>query len=377
MIWTDTMKTKTALKGLLVPLLAGSGLLLAASTLSAQELPEDDEPGRVRIQGQDVIEEDTLDLGPSGPLVDYREEMRSFIQNISRFARGYRSDFSVIVEDALALVIKTNITDEEQVMPARTFTRSVQGIMATGLYHGEPEYGKPAADEKILAAKLGLLQHAQSAGLPIFVLDKTDDPTQIEDGRSRSSSLGHVYGATTHSDFDVSVLPNYPRRPFNENPVSVLSLGAIKNFVVVGNANSYGREDEFALRMHQTNHDMIVVDVFLGDRPLSRQAVETLKYKRNGARRLVFARVSIGTAASYRYYWKANWREGFPAWLGRSLNDNPDAYYVEYWRPEWQRIITGDTASYIYGVVDQGYDGVVLADADIFQAYDGSAEDDQ
>ena len=197
------MKMKTTLKRMLLSLLGCAGLLLVSSALNAQDLPEDEGDGRVRIQGQDVIDDDLLDLGPTGPLVDYREEMRLFIQNISRFARGYRRDFSVIIEDALALVIKTNISDDALILPARTFTRSIQGVMATGLYYGKPEYGKPAGDDKILAAKLGLLQHAKRAGLPIFVLDKTDVPNQIEDGRSSSNSLGYVYSATTHSDFDV------------------------------------------------------------------------------------------------------------------------------------------------------------------------------
>ncbi|MEE8350918.1 MAG: hypothetical protein V3R37_01825 [Rhodospirillales bacterium] len=37
-----------------------------------------------------------------------------------------------------------------------------------------------------------------------------------------------------------------------------------------------------------------------------------------------------------------------------------DRNYVQYWRPEWQRIITGDAKSYIYGIIRQGFDGVVL-----------------
>lgn len=368
------MASNITLRSLFSSLLGGLVVLTLSTAVQTQDLPDEGD-GRVRIQGQDLEDEEFIDLNPSGPLVDFREEMRSFIQNIARFTRQHRPNFTVVVEDALSLLIKTNVADETRVLPARTYTRSIQGVMATGLYYGTLEYGSPAGDEKILAAKLSLLKQASEAGLPVFVLDRTDEPPQIDDGRMKAEALGYIHGSTTHADFDISVLPAYPTRPYGENPVSVLSLSAINNYVVVGNASVYGREDEIALRLHGTNHDLVVVDVFLGDRPLSKRAVETLKYKKNGAKRLVFARVNIGTAASYRYYWKANWREGFPSWLGRILPNNPDAHYVEYWRPEWQRIITGDTASYIYGVIDQGYDGVVLAGANIYEAFDGSTED--
>ncbi|MBT3556842.1 MAG: hypothetical protein HOC63_10705 [Rhodospirillales bacterium] len=368
------MKMKNSLRHAGFALFIGASLLIMPNLVHAQEIPDDDS-GVVRIQGEDVNAQEDIDLTPSGPLVDYREEMRRFIQNIARFARGYKREFNVIIEDALELIVKRNVTDETLAMPARTFTRSIQGVMATGLYHGTPQFGEPAGDDKILTANLDLLLKADQAGLAVFVLDETSDRAQIDAGRSQTKGLGYVYGATDHAEFDLSMLPSYPRRPFDENPVSILSLGAIKNFAVIGNANAYGREDEFALQMHETNHDLMIVDVFLGQKPLSKRAVETLKYKKNGARRQVFARVDIGTAASYRYYWKANWREGFPPWLGRTLPDNPDAHYVEYWRPEWQRIITGDTQSYIYGVIDQGYDGVILAGADIYQAFDGSTEE--
>ena len=62
----------------------------------------------------------------------------------------------------------------------------------------------------------------------------------------------------------------------------------------------------------------------------------------------------------YFYYWKPRWQEGSPLWISAAFADDPDKYYVEYWHPEWQKIITGNTDSYIYGIIAQGFDGVVL-----------------
>jgi hypothetical protein len=63
-------------------------------------------------------------------------------------------------------------------------------------------------------------------------------------------------------------------------------LNSVKNFLYLRDSTSFGRQDEFALERHGTNYDMVVVDVFHGRTPLSKQAVETLKFKMLGARRL-------------------------------------------------------------------------------------------
>lgn len=348
--------------------------------VSAQDLqPEEGEAGSVRthIQGgsngqyYNYTKRKYSDLELlDDSRTDHREEMRRFVERAAQFSHRFRPAFGVIVEDALALLVKINPVDTSIIRLARAYTKSIDGIMPTGLFHGMTSYGIANDDPDVLEMNLDLAAQAKKVGLPVFVLDKTDDPKQIAAGRDRSANLGYRYGVSTSAYFEDGVLPDFPDKPYDENATNILSLKDVRNFAVIGNSALYGPEDEFALRMNLNNYDLLVVDVFHGQKPLSKRAVETLQYKRNGARRLVYARVNIGTAARYLYYWRDSWREGSPRWLGRPMLDNPDAHYVEYWRPEWQRIIYGDTASYIYGVIDQGYDGVVLADVDAFQEFE-------
>ncbi|MCH7832210.1 MAG: Hsp70 family protein [Proteobacteria bacterium] len=130
--------------------------------------------------------------------------------------------------------------------------------------------------------------------------------------------------------------------------------------------------------MHDTNYDLLIVDVFHGREPLGKQAVATLKYKKLGARRLVYASVDVGAAASFRYYWKANWGEGSPMWIKAPVRGDPDSYHVEFWRPEWQRIIAGDTQSYVYGIIAQGFDGVVLTGIEeAYRFFEGAEEQEE
>lgn len=314
-------------------------------------------------------------MGPAIPLLDFREEMRDFIIRIANYTRRVRPNFNILIEDALDLTYKRDDIDQELTSPARTFMRSVDGIMVKDLFSGNPDLDSDENDE-IRKARLGLLETAVDNGLNVFVLDRPKDRQAADAGYREANKLGFIYQPRESAHFETTDLPNYPSRPFDETGNSAVSLRDIGNFAVVGNSAPYGREDEFALHMHKNNYNIVIVDVFHGRQPLSKQAVETLKYKATGARRLVFARVDIGTAASYRYYWQPNWQPRSPRWIGDSVRGEPDHYYVEFWRPEWQRIIFGDSASYVYGVVDQGYDGIVLGGIDAYQIYEGGGDGD-
>jgi uncharacterized protein (TIGR01370 family) len=177
---------------------------------------------------------------------------------------------------------------------------------------------------------------------------------------------------------DINALPRFLSRPHRENANHILSFGGVRNFLVIGDPSAFGRQDEFALKIHDTNYDAVITEVFHGRRPLAAQAVETLKYKKLGARRLALARVDIGTAATYSFFWRPEWREGSPVWINAPLPGNPDRHYVQYWNPNWQRLIYGDNNSFLYGVIaDQGFDGVLLAGVEAYRFFEGATEQEQ
>jgi cysteinyl-tRNA synthetase, unknown class len=176
---------------------------------------------------------------------------------------------------------------------------------------------------------------------------------------------------------DLIEIPPYPHRPNNENSNNILALGDVKNFVYLSDPAAFGRQDQFALKIHDTNFDLIIVDPFSGRDPLSKAAVETLKYKKLGARRLVFARMDIGTVASYRYYWQDGWREGNPSWIANPYPGDPDRYFIEYWDPAWKDLMYGNPQSYLYGLITQGYDGVILEGMRSYLVFEGNVEVEQ
>ena len=308
-------------------------------------------------------------LAPA-PVRDPAEDMRQFIQTISNFARRAKPGFAVVVEGTLPLLVAKDENDETHLIPIRTFIRSIDGVLEDGFFHRQ---GLPRTEEQ-QAEFDRLAKLAGDSRLKMFAVEYAD-PTEASAAIAQSRKAGFI--PMIAPDPGLTRLPTTPARPLSENGNSILSLADVKNFAIIRDSWSYGSETEFALKMHDNNYDMIVVDVYHGRKPLSRQAVEKMKYKKLGARRLVLATVDIGRAEPFRFYWKPDWREGNPTFIKEPVKGHVDLHYVEYWDPVWQKIITDTPTSYVYGLVAQGFDGVIIRGADSYRFFDGSLEDEE
>ncbi|NQV98850.1 MAG: endo alpha-1,4 polygalactosaminidase [Rhodospirillales bacterium] len=345
---------------------------LAAAPASAQT------NGQVRIQGVPIPEAgSSATVAPGGAILDLREEMRMFVQRISTYARDLKPNFVVIAKNGLDLLVKRDATDETKTAPARAYMRAIDGVMQEGLFFDEARAGRPFGAPPLpdrQAQMLAMADYARRSGLKVLTLDFGSDNKTVDEARKQASERGFISLVADTPSAEIFKLPAYPPRPPNENPNSVISLNMVQNFATVRNSGPYGQQAQFALKMHDTNYDALMVEVFHGREPLSRQAVETLKYKKLGAKRLVFAYMNVGTAASYHYYWRANWREGSPYWINSPLRDDPDRYHVEYWNADWQGVMSGNPNSYLYGIIAQGFDGVVLDGLDVYKFFEGGSE---
>lgn len=133
----------------------------------------------------------------------------------------------------------------------------------------------------------------------------------------------------------------------------------------------------------KSDYDLVVVDYALGrkgeNNAASAKAIERLRYKPSGARRVVLAYFSIGEAESFRYYWQNDWLTNTPEWLGPENPDWLDNYYVRFWSPEWQSILFGNPSAYLDQILAAGFDGVYLDGIDkydVWQQEHPSAEAD-
>ena len=315
-----------------------------------------------------------VDIGR--PLIDHREELRTFVQRIADYARAQKRGFAVVARDAGELIIKRDIQDEKIISPARTFIRSIDGVMFDGLFAGYQVIGK-APPAEIQAAMLERVGRAKQSGLNILSMEFATKTVAINNIYKFAGDRGIVSSVVHRATPDLTDIPPYPKRPNDENPNNILALKDVKNFIYLSDPASFGRQDQFALKIHDNNFDMVIVDPFSGRAPLSKPAVETLKYKKLGARRMVLARMDITSAASYRYYWQPTWAEGNPKWIAAPYPGDPDRYFVEYWNPAWQNVIFGNAESFLFGLIAQGYDGVLLEGLRSYLVFEGNIELDK
>ncbi len=118
--------------------------------------------------------------------------------------------------------------------------------------------------------------------------------------------------------------------------------------------------------------DLVIIDHAIAAQrrfayQFSPEAVQSLKIKPDGARRIVLAYLSIGEAERYRFYWQPEWLEPEkrPAWLGDVNPQWEGNYIVRFWHPEWQHFIVGGPDSYLARVMAQGFDGIYIDRADV------------
>ena len=177
-------------------------------------------------------------------------------------------------------------------------------------------------------------------------------------------------------------------------------------------------------QLRNSDYDVIYIDSCYNHRagpdsltPLTREEVESLKTKPDGGRRQVLSYLAIGTAEQNRWYCQDGWRwidpsnlnstysmktgqvrwlgnrsyyipfeateagqeaegEAIPTWLAFSFGDEyPEESVVQWWHKDWRdiiingggkysNIVTGDKTSSIDRIIDQGFDGVYLDNAE-------------
>ena len=354
-------------------------LVLAAAlagVAAAQQAKKGAPPagGAVRQQGQDV------DLGrtrtPTAPniplareLIDLREQMRALISEIGAYGRSQNRGFVVVTMGGLELIEKIDPVDPTKRAPAVAYMRTIDGVIAREIYFHPPREGRDETktEERQQAELLRLADMGQKRGVRIWSMDYAKDSAMAETAIRNALGKSYVPFPVTNADYRFDRVPR--GRPVNENPHNVAGLNHVKNFLMLTDTSAWDTQEEFVLAAANTNYDAVVVDVFhRGRTPLTPRTVDGLKYKKLGARRLVLAYMNIGEAESDRYYWKPNWREGSPNFIGAPTAGNPDKYTVQYWAPAWREIMTGNTNSYLYGIIAQGFDGVVLDGVEAYRA---------
>ncbi|MCR4376651.1 MAG: hypothetical protein NUV50_00965 [Rhodospirillales bacterium] len=310
-----------------------------------------------------------------GVVIDYREHMRAFVQSISTFAKSINPKFVIIAKDGLALVGKPDPEDDTKIFPANAYMRSIDGVMETGLLNQIITTPQGKADPQLEAQvkrKNEDLAMAHTAGLTVFGLEYATEPSAVDATYAALAKKGLIPFVAEAPQ--LASLPKHPATAFSANPLPITSTKEARNFLYVANAQTFGTSADFGQALRTTNHDIVIVDVFHNRKPLTRDDIYFMKYKNLGSPRLVLAQLDIAHATPFQYYWQPGWGPGSPPFLFSPVREDPDSLHTIYWDAGWQAIISGNANSYLYGIVDLGFDGVVLKGVDAWRFYEAGGD---
>jgi len=311
-----------------------------------------------------------LDI-PLAEIPNYRDTMRDIVTELSLYAQARDPKFIVttrggfdllawsrrefdlaeIKRDPLARVPSDSIMPVG--MPLRLYIQQLSGLILNGQFCAPLRV--PRDD----------LQTMIKLGLKVMSIEHCKTPAMAASALQAAVQAGVV----AHTDADqTDLFATVPKaRPFPENSGNVEVLGAAKNMLVMLDNAGYPSREEWIAALQASNYDVLVTDAFYkGKLNLTKDEVHSLKFKEMGARRLVLARLSIGYAEDQRYYWKREWRIGEPSWIQAYGPEGAGQYAIEYWNPAWKAII----GKYFAGLMDLGFDGVVLDGVEAYRRWE-------
>ena len=299
--------------------------------------------------------------------IDYRQEMRQFVEKISSYARAVDPNFIIIPQNGQELLVQGEDSRSEI---DQQYIDSINGIGREDLFYG---YTKDDidTDPAVTDAWLESLILAKDEGLAVLVIDYCATPNNVDISYSRSAEMDFLSFAADHRELDG--IPSYPAVPFSENDTAIEALQQAHNFLYLINPAQYSSKEEFIDAITATNYDLLVMDLYLDDEVFTKEELEQLRQKANGGSRLVLCYLSIGEAEDYRPYWQQAWDENPPNWL---LEENPNwagNYSVRYWDEAWQTLIIGSAGSYLGSILEAGFDGIYLDLVDAFWKFESES----
>lgn len=278
-------------------------------------------------------------------------KMQSFIQNISCFARQYKSDFIVIPQNGIELAFN-DLTIEDGVNT--NFLQTINGFGIEELFYN--------GDELENDGRLEMCRNINGQK-KILVSDYTNTFNGYENAKLKNNYENFLSFPRSENNYDYQDIPIDIQ---NENSTNILTLEDAKNYLYLISSNLFLSKSAILEAIAATNFDAVILDLFFEDEMFTKSDLGLIRYKANGGKRLLISYMSIGSAEKYRYYWKKHWARQHPIWLKRKYEGYKDEFWVNFWHKDWKEIIYGNEKSYTKKILDAGFDGVYLDNVEAY-----------
>ncbi|PID27002.1 MAG: hypothetical protein CR982_07440 [Candidatus Cloacimonadota bacterium] len=296
----------------------------------------------------------------------YKQEMKSFIKDISSYAKKRNPHFFIIPQNGVELV---SITGESGDSPDMDYISSIDGIGQESLNYGYNGDDQATPSDETERLKLFLDMAKSNGDIKIMVTDYCFTESKVDSSYHINNMYDYISFAADHRELDN--IPTYPTPTYNESPDTITDLSQAKNYLYLINPdNGYSNKEEFIESVKSTNYDYVIMDLFFNGEEFTPDEIEELRDKENGGKRLLICYMSIGEAENYRYYWQSDWEIGTPTFIDSENPNWEGNYIVKYWESDWQDIIYGNDDSYLKKIINAGFDGVYLDAVDSFEQFD-------
>lgn len=301
---------------------------------------------------------------PGSPL-DYKQEMREFIQGISQYAKKRKTNFIVIPQNGVEII---SATGEDTNSPAMNYINAIDGIGQESLLYGyyKDNQKTPSEERAWISTFLDMAKNKGEG--TVLITDYCHAKAHMDDSYDQNSKKGYISFAATHRELDN--IPTHPSPINNENADVITELSEVKNFLYLINPQAFSTRQELVNAISNTNYDLVIIDFFFQGEKYTPAQIAQLKEKNNGGKRLLVSYMSIGEAEDYRYYWEETWHTKPPKWLDQENTNWPGNHKVEYWHPAWQKIIYGNETAYLDKILNANFDGVYLDIIDAFEYFE-------
>lgn len=314
-------------------------------------------------------------------ILNYRDLMRNNISMLSDYARDFNPNFQIILHEGGDLLSKSlweyHLEGYERARAQGintsdpSFLASLKQMGITSPYNPGTraaafrKHINAVAYNDLYCTPRKLDKELQETGLSFLAISHC--PNLASYGKAAELSVKDklLFYGFIHPDQAFRHLAKQPI--INENARNIFKVDEAENFSLLLEDKGYKSKAEMLEEIRNSNYDILIVNPLFHDKvPFTAEEVNAMKYKKNGARRLILAEQNISEATSGAYYWQDEWEIGKPSWLRRLSFANENGIITEYWHRDWQKVM----AEHFKSIIMTNYDGVFMTGVNNYRYFE-------
>ncbi len=184
------------------------------------------------------------------PDLDFRQEMRNFVINLSLYSRTIDSNFIVIPQNGIELITNSGeVSDEINI----EYLNAIDGHGQEDCFFGYNNDNEETPSE-ISDYLTSYLDISKNETNNILITDYCSDISKINNSYSKCNEKNYISYAATHRELDN--IPEIPNPIYGENNSDIENLNQAKNFLYLINLVNFNSKKEFISSIQNTNYDL-------------------------------------------------------------------------------------------------------------------------